>query len=68
MPVHFIHGKYDVTCETVVSRLADPMREWCSDLSESIVESGHWMAQEKPREVNSARWLAGLPASCRKCG
>lgn len=60
MPVHFIHGKYDVTCETVVSRLADPMREWCSDLSESIVESGHWMAQEKPREVNSALagWLA----------
>ncbi|WP_417513324.1 alpha/beta fold hydrolase [Minwuia sp.] len=59
MPVLFIHAKYDVTCETLVSRLADPMREWCSDLTEHTVESGHWMAQERPRDVNSAlaRWL-----------
>jgi len=60
MPVHFIHARYDTVCETVVSRLAEPMREWCADLTESIVDSGHWMAQEKPREVNSALagWLA----------
>lgn len=60
MPVHFIHARYDTVCETVVSRLADPMRDLCTDLSESIVDSGHWMAQEKPREVNSALagWLA----------
>ena len=60
MPVLFLHGEYDYTCETVASRLADPMRRDCANLSEVIIESGHWMAQEKPVEVNAAiaRWLA----------
>jgi pimeloyl-ACP methyl ester carboxylesterase len=60
-PVLFLHGRYDFTCETVESRLAEPMRGACADLTEAIVDSGHWMAQEKPVEVNSAlaRWLAG---------
>ena len=36
------------------------MREDCADLTEVVVKSGHWMAQEKPVEVNAAlaRWLA----------
>ena len=60
MPVLFLHGEYDYTCETVTSRLAEPMRAHCDNLSEVYVESGHWMAQEKPVAVNSAlaRWLA----------
>jgi pimeloyl-ACP methyl ester carboxylesterase len=60
LPVLFLHGEYDYTCETVESRLAEPMREDCSDLMEVVVQSGHWMAQEKPIEVNAAlaRWLA----------
>ncbi len=60
MPVLFLHGRYDFTCETVESRMADPMRELCSDLTEHIVDSGHWMAQEKPAAVNAAlaAWLA----------
>lgn len=60
LPVLFLHGEYDYTCETVTSRLADPMREDCRNLTEVIVPSGHWMAQEKPRAVNAAlaRWLA----------
>ena len=60
MPVLFLHGAYDVTCETMTSRLAEPMRRDCSDLSEVVVKSGHWMAQERPMEVNAAlaRWLA----------
>jgi pimeloyl-ACP methyl ester carboxylesterase len=65
LPVLFLHGRYDYTCQTVDSRLADPMRSSCDDLSETIVDSGHWMAQEKPAAVNSAiaRWLASrLPA------
>jgi len=65
LPVLFLHGRYDYTCRTVDSRLADPMRSSCDDLSETIVDSGHWMAQEKPAAVNSAivRWLASrLPA------
>ena len=53
-------GEYDYTCETVSSRLAEPMRRDCRSLSEVVIQSGHWMAQEKPIEVNAslARWLA----------
>lgn len=60
MPVLFLHGAYDYTCETIDSRLAEPMREYCADLTERVVESGHWMAQEKPAAVNAAlaRFLA----------
>ena len=60
MPVLFLHGDYDTTCETVRSKFADPMRRDCSDLTEVIVKSGHWMAQERPVEVNAAlaQWLA----------
>jgi pimeloyl-ACP methyl ester carboxylesterase len=60
MPVLFLHGAYDTTCETMTSRLAEPMRRDCSDLTEVVVKSGHWMAQERPVEVNAAlaRWLA----------
>ncbi|MDD9942013.1 MAG: alpha/beta hydrolase [Myxococcales bacterium] len=60
MPVLFLHAKYDFVCETLQSSLAEPMRKHCTQLSEAVVASGHWMAQEKPAEVNAhlARWLA----------
>jgi len=60
MPVLFLHGDYDYTCETVTSQLAEPMRSDCTDLTEVIVPAGHWMAQEKPVHVNAAlaRWIA----------
>ena len=60
MPVLFLHGAYDATCETVSSRLAEPMRANCDRLTEVVVKSGHWMAQEKPVAVNAAltAWLA----------
>jgi pimeloyl-ACP methyl ester carboxylesterase len=60
LPVLFLHGLYDFTCETVDSRLAEPMRRDCLDLTEVVVPSGHWMAQEQPIAVNAAlaRWLA----------
>jgi len=60
LPVLFLHGAYDFTCQTTTSRLAEPMRRDCADLTEVVVASGHWMAQEKPEAVNSAlvRWLA----------
>jgi pimeloyl-ACP methyl ester carboxylesterase len=54
MPVLFLHGAYDYTCETIDSRLAEPMRQSCADITEIVVESGHWMAQEKPIAVNAA--------------
>jgi pimeloyl-ACP methyl ester carboxylesterase len=59
LPVLFLHGRYDYTCQTVEAPLAEPMRASCGDLTEAIIDSGHWMAQEKPVPVNSAiaRWL-----------
>ena len=65
LPVLFLHGEYDYTCETVSSRLAEPMRQDCRNLTEVVIQSGHWMAQEKPIEVNAAlaKWLAtAVPA------
>jgi pimeloyl-ACP methyl ester carboxylesterase len=60
MPVLFLHGAHDFICATLDSRLADPMRANCADLTEAVVPSGHWMAQEKPLQVNAAlaQWLA----------
>lgn len=60
MPVLFFHAAYDFVCETTDSTLAQPMRAACSNLAEVTVASGHWMAQEKPVQVNAglARWLA----------
>jgi pimeloyl-ACP methyl ester carboxylesterase len=60
LPVLFLHGEYDYTCQTVTSRLAEPMRQDCANLTEVVVRSGHWMAQEKPAAVNAAlaKWLA----------
>jgi pimeloyl-ACP methyl ester carboxylesterase len=59
LPVLFLHGNFDYTCETTVSRLAEPMRADCENLTEVVVQSGHWMAQEKPAAVNAAiaKWL-----------
>jgi pimeloyl-ACP methyl ester carboxylesterase len=60
LPVLFLHAAYDYVCATVDTRLAEPMRETCANLTEATVQSGHWMAQEKPIEVNAhlAKWLA----------
>jgi len=66
LPVLFLHAQYDATCETLLSRLAEPMRRDCAQLREGVVKSGHWMAQEKPQQVNAAlvRWLASdVPAA-----
>jgi pimeloyl-ACP methyl ester carboxylesterase len=55
LPVLFMHATYDYVCETLNSpKTAAPMRANCANLTEAIVESGHWMAQEKPVHVNAA--------------
>ncbi len=66
MPVLFLHAAYDYTCDTTGSRLAEPMRRDCADLTEVVVQSGHWMAQEKPAAVNAAlaKWLATKLPDC----
>ena len=60
IPALFIAAEYDFTCECVDSLLAQPMRDQCRNLTTEVVRSGHWMAQEKPAEVNAAlaHWLA----------
>jgi len=60
MPVLFLNAQYDYICECTHSRLPEPMRTYCHNLTEQTIRSGHWMAQEKPSEVNAAivRWLA----------
>jgi pimeloyl-ACP methyl ester carboxylesterase len=60
MPALFLTAYFDYTCECVDSRMPEPMREQCRDLTECMVNSGHWMAQEKPVDVNNALvyWLA----------
>lgn len=68
MPVLFIHALYDPTCVTVDSEYSTPMRKHCTDLTEEIIEAGHWVQQEKGVEVNAAlvRWLAAqLPEQWR---
>jgi pimeloyl-ACP methyl ester carboxylesterase len=60
MPVLFVHAAYDYIAKTLGTKLADPMRAKCANLEEATVTSSHWMAQEKPVELNGilARWLA----------
>jgi pimeloyl-ACP methyl ester carboxylesterase len=60
LPVLFLNARYDYVCENTHSRSAEPMRAYCRQLTEETIRSGHWLAQEKPVEVNAAlvRWLA----------
>ncbi len=59
MPALFLNARYDYVCECTHSRLAEPMRAFCRNLTELTIRSGHWMAQEKPLEVNAAlaKWI-----------
>jgi pimeloyl-ACP methyl ester carboxylesterase len=62
LPVLFLHAAYDAICETVDSRLAEPMRRDCHALTERVLDTGHWMAQEQPAQLNAAieTWLAAV--------
>ena len=54
LPALFLHAEYDIVCDTVRSRLADPMREDCSNLTEATITGGHELTLERPNEVNAA--------------
>jgi soluble epoxide hydrolase / lipid-phosphate phosphatase len=60
LPVLFLNARYDYVCENTHSRSAEPMRAYCRQLTEETIRAGHWLAQEKPVEVNAAlvKWLA----------
>ncbi len=59
LPALFLHAAWDTVCDTVRSRLADPMREDCADLTEVTIEAGHELMLEHSDQVNSAiaEWL-----------
>ena len=59
-PVLFLHAARDAVCETVRSRLAEPMRADCRRLTEVTIDAGHELMLERPDDVNAAieHWLA----------
>lgn len=58
-PVLFINGSWDPICDITRSRLGDPMRASCPNLSISNIEGGHWLMRERAEAVNAgiAEWL-----------
>lgn len=54
LPTLFLHAARDTVCDTVDSRLAEPMREDCADLTEVRLDAGHALMLERPAEVNAA--------------
>ncbi|KAK4069490.1 hypothetical protein Trihar35433_6069 [Trichoderma harzianum] len=59
IPVFFVNGYWDAICDTVTGNLADRMRRTCSDLTEVVINAGHWVNTDQPEKVNSAmeRWI-----------
>ncbi|KAJ5805983.1 Alpha/Beta hydrolase protein [Penicillium pulvis] len=53
-PALFIHATWDLVCDTKSSRLVEPMRESCSNLTEVTIDAAHFVQFEKPTEVNAA--------------
>ena len=58
-PVLFINGDWDALCDINRSRLGEPMRRACRDLSETNLQSGHWLPLERKSELVQAirSWL-----------
>jgi soluble epoxide hydrolase/lipid-phosphate phosphatase len=66
MPTFFIEARWDAVCATSLGGLSEPMRKYCRNLTECSIEAGHWVALDKPKEVNAAlaRWLATHLPQC----
>lgn len=58
-PVLFVNGDFDGICDITRTRLGDPMRKTCSDLTVTSLTSGHWLPLERKTEfIQSTRsWL-----------
>ena len=56
----FPHAERDLVCDTVRSRLAEPMRQDRTDLTEITVDAGQMLMLERPEAVNRA--IAGWRA------
>jgi len=58
-PVLFVNGEFDGICDITRSRLGDPMRRACQDLSVANLPVGHWLPLERKNELVEAirSWL-----------
>jgi pimeloyl-ACP methyl ester carboxylesterase len=61
-PVLYLNGVRDVICDIAHSRLGEPMRQACADLTVVDLPGGHWLPLECKDEVNAAidQWLAKM--------
>jgi pimeloyl-ACP methyl ester carboxylesterase len=59
-PVLFLNSAWDGICDITRSRLGEPMRQACTDLTVIDVQGGHWLPLERKAEVNAAleRWCS----------
>ena len=62
MPSLFVHATYDYVCDTLTTTWPDFMRENCTQLTEKTIDSGHWISQEKPEELNEVidLWISSF--------
>jgi pimeloyl-ACP methyl ester carboxylesterase len=58
-PVLFVNGDWDAICDINRSRLGEPMRGACDDLSVTNLPAGHWLPLERKTELVQAirSWL-----------
>lgn len=50
-PVLFVNGDWDAICDISRSRLGEPMRSACADLSVTNLPAGHWLPLERKIEL-----------------
>jgi len=53
-PVLFVNGDFDGLCDISHGRIADPMRQACSDLSVTNQPAGHWLPLERKLELTQS--------------
>ena len=58
-PVLFVNGEFDGICDITRSRLGEPMRGACADLSVTNLQAGHWLPLERKTELVAGHPLMG---------
>jgi pimeloyl-ACP methyl ester carboxylesterase len=53
-PVLYLNGIWDPICDITRSRLGEPMRDACKNLTVTNFESGHWLPLERKAETIQA--------------
>ena len=59
-PVLFVNGNFDGLCDIGLSRIADPMRQACSDISVTDQLAGNWLPLEQKAKLteNIRSWVS----------